>query len=261
MGNWSKVAELRPRIEKVVTYWGFPFIYLAQIQWDQGQDPLPFVAKALNDSNYSPYEYNYAFVVLDIQRVRGEIALAQGDLITAEDAWLLAFQAAEREGVPLGPYLADLARLRVRQGNADLARELLAQALDLQGPVDLAAAEVFLALGDIDSAHKHVLPAYRRAWADGPPYVFYFELKRARKVLTALNMPEPQLPPFDPSQIEPLPYEAEIRAFLAEQEDKDRSVNLIDSTMTQDVLTQVAQPEEEQNQSTARHWWQFWRRD
>ena len=64
--------------------------------------------------------------------------------------------------------------------------------------MELAAVEVYLALGMPDEARQHVAAAYKEAWADGPPYAFYFELKRIRAAIQALDMPEPQLPPFDP---------------------------------------------------------------
>jgi hypothetical protein len=59
------------------------------------------------------------------------------------------------------------------------------------------------------------LNAYRRAWGEGPPYIMWYDLARSRALLRELGEPEPQLPPFDPSKVKPIPYEAEIRAAIA----------------------------------------------
>jgi hypothetical protein len=139
--------------------------------------------------------------------------------------------------LPEGPILADLARLRaqqwrVGQGDAARARELLEEALRAKGvgPIELAAAEACQILGDREAAGRFIEPAYQRAWADGPPYAYFFELERARAVLAALGLPEPARPSFDPTHVLPLPDEAGIYAFLADLEAKQRP------------------------------WWQIWRR-
>ena len=72
------------------------------------------------------------------------------------------------------------------------------------------------ALGDREQWRVCALNAYRWAWADGPPYVHWYELERSRALLRELGEPEPQLPPFDPSRVKPIPYEQEIRAAIAE---------------------------------------------
>ncbi|MEZ6146843.1 MAG: hypothetical protein R3B91_15785 [Planctomycetaceae bacterium] len=41
-------------------------------------------------------------------------------------------------------------------------------------------------------------------------------MERSRKLLQELGEPEPQLPPFDPAQVEPIPFEKEIRAAIAQ---------------------------------------------
>jgi hypothetical protein len=73
---------------------------------------------------------------------------------------------------------------------------------------------VYLALNEADLARQHARRAYEEAWADGPPFVWWWALQRAKAVLAALGEPEPSLPPFDPAKVEPIPHEAEIRAFI-----------------------------------------------
>jgi hypothetical protein len=64
-----------------------------------------------------------------------------------------------------------------------------------------------------------------RAWAlaglgrtadarEGPPYIDWYALEHSRAVLKQLGQPEPQLPPFDPSKVPPIPFEKEIRAAI-----------------------------------------------
>jgi hypothetical protein len=43
-------------------------------------------------------------------------------------------------------------------------------------------------------------------------------LQRAQAVLAACGIPAPEFPPFDPGKVQPIPYEDEIRAYIAELE-------------------------------------------
>ena len=79
----------------------------------------------------------------------------------------------------------------------------------------LLAAEAWLVLGDREQARTCALSGYRWAWSDGPPYIHWYYLERSKALLRELGEPEPQLPPFDPSKVKPIPYESEIRAAIA----------------------------------------------
>nr|WP_294553917.1 DUF4062 domain-containing protein [uncultured Rhodopila sp.] len=89
-------------------------------------------------------------------------------------------------------------------------------------PPHAALAELYLELGDRNKARHHAIEGYKLAWADGPPYAFRWSLQTCRKVLQALNEPEPQLPPYDPARIKPIEFEADIRRLLAEHEAKKK---------------------------------------
>ena len=41
-------------------------------------------------------------------------------------------------------------------------------------------------------------------------------MERTKKVLAELGVNPPDMPPFDPAKVEPIPYEDEIRAFIKE---------------------------------------------
>ena len=63
---------------------------------------------------------------------------------------------------------------------------------------------------------EHALKGHEWAWANGPPYVFHWRLEECRAVLRALNVPEPEHPPFDPARHPPFPWEADIHRMLEE---------------------------------------------
>lgn len=224
----------------------FVLILAARLRFGQGKDPAALLAEVLAEVRSSPYPR----VEREAQQLWGEVALAHNDLALAEEAWQAAYAIAQQQSQPLGPYLADLARLRARQGNVSLARELIVEAVAQGGlGVELAAAEVYLAMGNATEAMRHALPAYKEAWADGPPYALALELGRARAALKALGMPEPNLPPFDLAKVPPVPYEAEIRAFIEELR-KEREQ---EEEEEQHVLSSMPTPA-----ARRRHWWAPW---
>ena len=63
--------------------------------------------------------------------------------------------------------------------------------------------------GHTDAATAAATEAYRQAWCDGPPYAYHWGLEKAKAHLAALHAPEPEMPPFEASQHEPMP-EVEI---------------------------------------------------
>ncbi len=95
---------------------------------------------------------------------------------------------------------------------------------------NLDLAELYLALRDPDRAKHHALAAYEHSWADGEPYVKRYYLNKSRALLEKLNVPIPNLPPYDPSNRQPFPWEpavhaaiAKLRAEKAEKEAKARA--------------------------------------
>jgi hypothetical protein len=229
-------------------------IYAARLRWGQGQDPAPLLEEALRRAR----ETRFLYAEREAQRLSGEVAFARGELPAAQAAWQEAYAIAQREGVPLGPYLADLARLHAalqaaqrdaELGDAGHAKALLTEALALEGHgVALAAVEVYTALGEPDEAGHYADAAYREAWADGPPYALYHELQRIRTALKTLGIPEPQLPPFDPARVQPIPDEDKIRAFIEERK-REQLEDANDGEDDDAVPTQS---------NGKRPWWKFW---
>jgi tetratricopeptide (TPR) repeat protein len=242
-GAWAAgeaaYAALQASPEEHIKTSSFTFIHYALLRFGQGQDPTPLLAQGLRRA----HEQRFPFAEREAQRLTGEVAFAKGDLAKAQTAWQAAYAIAQRQTVPLGSYLADLARLHAARKEEPQAKAFLTEALALSGfGVALAAVEVYTLLAEPSEAKQHVDAAYREAWADGPPYAFYQELNRIRAAMKTLGMPEPQLPPFDPSCIQPLPNEAQIRAFIEELKRKQNQV--LDSGTAGKV--------------DRRPWWKFW---
>jgi hypothetical protein len=263
-GDWKQgetdFAALQASPDDDIKTETFTFIYAARLRWGQGEDPAPLLEAALRHAR----ERRFLLAEREAQRLIGEVAFARGDLPTAQAAWQEARAIAQREGLPLGPYLADLARLHgalqaaqrdAREGNGDQAKALLTEALALGGHgVALAAVEVHTALKETAEAKRQVDTAYREAWADGPPYAFYHELNRIRTVLPTLGLPEPQLPSFDPARVSPPPNEAEIRTFIAELNHGKTN------TSAAGALAVTAEPAPPAAGNGKRPWWRIWSR-
>ena len=140
----------------------------------------------------------------------------------AAEAFERAIAMAREVGIdaPYEEVSRALALVRLGQPEAALtvtaAEDVVARCLPWR------LAELYLLLGDRAKARENALAGYRKAWADGPPYSFHWDLEACRKVLGALGEPEPVLPPFDPARTEPLPFEADVRSMIAELEAEAR---------------------------------------
>lgn len=78
----------------------------------------------------------------------------------------------------------------------------------------IRVGKIWLAIGDPAQAEKHALAAYKWARADGEPYVHRYELTKTTELLKVMNVPNPNLPPYDPAKDEPFPWEADVRAVI-----------------------------------------------
>lgn len=114
-----------------------------------------------------------------------------------------------------------LARLRSgqRSGAAAEAARLAAEELPAHAPLAL----VWRVLGETGKALVHAQLAYRRAWADGEPHVRRYDLREAALLLHELGAAQPELTPYDPASDPPLPWEAKVRAAIANRRDIKRS--------------------------------------
>jgi hypothetical protein len=132
-------------------------------------------------------------------------------LATFNDLIALANTTSARAFVPV--YQARRVQSLVALGRTDEARPIVLKfEKDVKVPNVLSAVH-YLALGDHRKAWEHALGAYKGWWGDGPPYHHHWPLEDCRRVLAALGRPEPALPSFDPSTVEPFDFEAESSAL------------------------------------------------
>lgn len=141
------------------------------------------------------------------------MALREGALYEAAETAELALEVARRTGTPSLYAQGCIARALALQGRHNEAQKLVEEE-GLDG--DWQAANVYLEIGDRDKAKRHALLAYMKAWAEGPPHIFWWELERSKQILAQLGVPEPELPLFDPAKIKPIPFETEIRSAIKE---------------------------------------------
>jgi hypothetical protein len=102
-----------------------------------------------------------------------------------------------------------------------LARHHLGEAIQLHEIADqfsrssdpslyLPLALLWLAAGDGHQAGVHATAAYKWAWADGAPYIHWYECERARALLAQLGATVPAMPSFNSAQSPVLPWEADM---------------------------------------------------
>ena len=95
---------------------------------------------------------------------------------------------------------ARLALARFRLGHLPDARAEAIRLSNESGPVQLALAELWDAIGDAGPAASHARAAYQWAWADGEPFVHRYQLDRARALLKRLGGEIPALAAFEPDR-------------------------------------------------------------
>jgi tetratricopeptide (TPR) repeat protein len=168
----------------------------AEAEWQAGYDLAVRSRDIVNQANFLS--------------LRAEWEMSENRPERALEAIEQALQISRRLGTP-DPNGHDLrAWALARLGRKDEARAALEEGK--QG--SYFAPEAYLVLGDRATAHECVSKAHRRAWGEGPPHIRWYDLERCRAILAEMGEPEPQLPPFDPAKVPPIPYEKEIRAAI-----------------------------------------------
>jgi tetratricopeptide (TPR) repeat protein len=150
------------------------------------------------------------FLQSSFLKLRGKWLLTQGQLEPALQAIDEALKLDNRTGTP-SPSDHDLRAWAL----AGLGQAVEARAELANGEQQRFAAEAWRILGDREQARECALNAYKWAWGEGPPYIHWYGLEQSRALLRDLGEPEPELPPFDPAKVKPIPCEQEIRAAIA----------------------------------------------
>jgi tetratricopeptide (TPR) repeat protein len=180
------IAMLDPEVaeELATVLWR----YNAQLALDRGEDEPAYLgmidSHRLSDMGADEEQM---IVVL-----RGEFALRRGELDTAVYYFNRLLDFCQETMQDHKNALGGLARAHLAKKNKELAR-----AFTEKGADDLSAAEVWLALGDKNKARQAALKAYKESWADGPPYSWWYGLRKASEILKELGEPMPDLLTFD----------------------------------------------------------------
>jgi hypothetical protein len=150
--------------------------------------------------------------------LRGEWHLERGEWDLAATSFAEAVRMArERRLQDMGSE-SGLVLAKIYQGQLDpaQARREAERLAGLRKPADRELALLWRKIGDLEQAKQYALAAYQWAWADGEPYVNRYELDKSKELLCELGVPIPELPPYDPAKHAPFPWEADVRAGIAE---------------------------------------------
>ena len=162
----------------------------------------------------------YAYDLIFASLLQGRVAKASCDYSRADEYlhYALTRSRVVRQVEPELQALITLAELELQRNLPSGARSRLEDVWEAaeHGPYPLRLADAYNVLAEIEitegnlpAAIAAAIKAYKAAWCDGPPYAYHWGLKKAKAHLAALGAPEPEMPPFDESNFEPLP-EVEI---------------------------------------------------
>jgi len=150
-----------------------------------------------------------------LHRLRGDWRLTQGEWALAAASYQEAVRLArDTRSVIDADSETGLALAKHHLGQLANPREEAERLAQLRDPAHRTLAQLWLALGDTAQAKHHALAAYKNAWADGEPYVNRYELTQSTELLQQMNVPIPNLPPYDHAKDEKLPWEDEVRAAI-----------------------------------------------
>lgn len=147
-------------------------------------------------------------------RLRGEWLMEQGEWALGADNFNEAVRMAREVGQSAPTSETRLALAKFHLGQLPNPHQEAEQLTAAKYHDHLALAELWRVIGDHVQAKKHALEAYREAWADGEPYVWRYGLNKASALLGKLGVEAPNLPPYDPTKDEKLPWEDELIAAI-----------------------------------------------
>ncbi len=160
----------------------------------------------------------------EIHWLRGTWRLERGEWGLAVASFSEAVRMARDRGVIDATSEAGLALAKHNLGLLAEPRREVERLIGLSSIDDYLVARFWLALGDHRRAVHHALAAYKWAWADGEPYVLRCDLTKAAELLHELNVPIPNLPPYDPAKCEKFPWEDEVLAAIEKLREKSRPI-------------------------------------
>ncbi len=153
--------------------------------------------------------------IRDLHGLRGAWRLEQGEWALAAASFHEAVRMARESGIPDAESEIGLALAKFHLGQLAEPRQEAERLAQLREPAHHELALLWLAIGDPEQAKSHALAAYKWAWADGEPYVNRHELTRTTELLRRMNVPIPNLPPYDPAREEKFPWEDDVAVAIA----------------------------------------------
>jgi len=161
--------------------------------------------------------------VAPVKALRARNHLRLGRVDEALQAIEEAITTANKQGrAELASYHATRGLIWMQMGKLEDAKKDVDTAIETNlYPAEFAhiyncASRVYQQLGDEEKAKDYAIEAYTYAWADGEPYVRWYDLQEAKKQLDALGVPHPQLEPYDTDNPEKVFMEDEILALIDE---------------------------------------------
>jgi tetratricopeptide (TPR) repeat protein len=219
LGHWSEAEATWQRLDPMGRQWGRNAYRRGDAEWSfarsqfwQGhlQEKQISAAATLAEQDHNRVALRY------IYKLCGSWRLEQGDWALAAASFTQAVTMARE--VRLVDAASEtglaLAKFQLRQLTGEEALNEAQRLAQLRKPAHRSLAHLWQMLGDLDQAKHHALAAYTWAWADGEPYVNRYELTKTTELLHELGVPIPNLPPYDPANDEPFPWEAEVRAAI-----------------------------------------------
>jgi hypothetical protein len=165
-------------------------------------------------------------VIRYLHGLRGKWSLERGEWALAADSLHEAVSMARAVGRTDAEAETQLTLAQFHLGQLADPRREAEQLANARWVSNRALADLWLAIGDHEQARKHALAAYKWAWADGEPYVYRYELNKARALLEKLGAEIPNLPPYDPAKDEKLPWEDEVAAAIEKLRAEKEAKNL-----------------------------------
>lgn len=152
--------------------------------------------------------------IRSLHRLRGNWRLEQGEWTLAAASFAEAVRMVRKSSLTDAESETGLALAKHHLGHlAEPQGEAERLAL-LREPAYRLLAQLWLALGDPAQAKPHALAAYTWAWADGEHYVNRYELTKTTELLQQMDVPIPNLPPYDAAKDEKFPWEEDVRAAI-----------------------------------------------
>ncbi len=218
-GDWHQIKSVQNKLAKIIYKKPYYDYFQAELQFHQHRNP----SRKLNSAIYRGQYEGFRRVTMESYGLYILYSLNYNRFSQAIDYAQKAIALARQSGTfYLARYLGRLARVKAKQSYFDEALNLIDEAwrgtvvkFD-EAELHNCTAEVYRAMNDTEKAIDNAVNAYKIAWADGPPYINWWQLEQAKAHLDALGVPYPDMPPFDESKMEKLPYEDEIRAYLEE---------------------------------------------